>query len=70
MIKKWRTGYKKWSKENKHLPNIMPVDKLEERIRNAPQPQQQVQNINPVFEQRLKSVEDKLDKLIRHLGVK
>ena len=70
VIKKWRTGYKKWSKENKHLPNIMPVDKLEERIRNAPQPQQQVQNINPVFEQRLKSVEDKLDKLIRHLGVK
>ena len=69
-IKKWRTGYKKWSKENKHLPNIMPVDKLEERIRNAPQPQQQVQNINPAFEQRLKSVEDKLDKLIRHLGVK
>ena len=69
-IKKWKTAYKKWSKENKHFPNIMPVDKLEERIRNAPQPQQQVQNINPAFEHRLKSVEDKLDKLIRHLGVK
>ena len=69
-IKKWRTAYKKCSKENKHLPNIMPVDKFEERIRNAPQPQHQVQNINPAFVHRLKSVEDKLDKLIRHLGVK
>lgn len=70
-IKKWRTAYKKWSKENKHLPNLMPADKLEERIRNASQqPPQRGQNINPMFENRLKSVEDKLDKLIKHLGVK
>ena len=70
VIKKWRTGYKKWAKENRHLPNIMPVDQLEQRIRNAPQPQQQVQNANPAFEYRLRSVESKLDKLMAHLGVK
>ena len=67
-IKKWRTGYKKWMKENKHLPNLIPADQLEQRIRNAPQ--QQVQNINPAVEQRLKLVEAKLDKLMMHLGVK
>jgi len=66
-IKKWRTAYKKWSKENKHLPNLLPVDQLEQRIRNAPNPQQQA---NPAVEQRLQAVETKLDKLIRHLGVK
>ena len=67
-IKKWRTGYKKWSKENKHLPNLIPADKLEERIRNAPN-QQQPQVTAPV-DLRLKALEDKLDKLIKHLGVK
>ena len=66
-IKKWRTGYKKWSKENKHLPNLLPADQLEQRIRNASKSQQQA---NPAFEQRLKSVEVKLDKLMSHLGVK
>ena len=66
-IKKWRTGYKKWSKENKHLPNLIPADKLEERIRNAPN-QQQPQVTAPV-DLRLKALEDKLDRLIKHLGV-
>ncbi len=68
-IKKWRTGYKKWSKENKHLPNLIPADKLEERIRNTPQSPQQGQVTAPV-DLRLKALEDKLDKLIKHLGVK
>ena len=66
-IKKWRTGYKKWVKENKHLPNLMSADKLEERIRSASQPQQQ--QVTAPVELRLKALEDKLDKLIKHLGV-
>jgi len=70
VIKKWRTVYKKWVTENKHLPNLIPAEQLEQRIRNAPQPQQQVQNINQAFEQRLRSVETKLDKLMSHLGVR
>lgn len=69
-IKKWKTIYKKWSKENKHLPNLLSAEKIEERIRNRPNPPQQGQNTNPMFEQRLKSVENKLDKLIKHLGVR
>ena len=68
-IKKWRTGYKKWSKENKHLPNLIPVEQLEHRIRNAPKQQQQPQATSSVNE-RLNALEDKLDRLIKHLGVK
>jgi thiol-disulfide isomerase/thioredoxin len=67
-IKKWRTGYKKWAKENKHLPNLIPGEQLEQRIRSAQQ-QQPPQTTAPV-DQRLKNLEDKLDKLMNHLGVK
>ena len=67
-IKKWRTVYKKWAKENKHLPNLIPAEQLEQRIRNAQQ-QSRAQVTAPA-DQRLKSLENKLDKLMNHLGVK
>ena len=34
-INTWKEGYEKWSKENDHLPNILPFDQIKERIKQA-----------------------------------
>ena len=76
-LETWSKGYKKWSKENDHLPNMIPAETIVERFKqrrnaqaNQPPAPQGVAKLNPEQEARLQRVEQKLDKLIKHLGVK
>tara|TARA_Y100000034_G_C6761177_1_gene339032 strand:- start:25 stop:825 length:801 start_codon:yes stop_codon:yes gene_type:complete len=76
-IDKWGEEYKKWSEENKHLPNLQPVDKIVQNMKNrknqmvnTPQGNPNQRVIPGNLEQRMTTMEQKLDKLINHLGVK
>ena len=74
-IDQWGEKYKKWAKENPHLPNLQPADTIINRFkqqrdaRNNPKPVSSIQG-NPDFEARVSRIEQKVDKLIKHLGVK
>ena len=73
-LKKWKEEYEKWHKENKHLPNLLPPDEIMKRIEMMKNRQQGVQPgslpAGPNIEKRLTAIENNLNKLIRHLGVK
>ena len=73
-FKKWRTAYKKWYKENNdHMPNLTTVDDMGKRVENMlknKQPMPQQMNPNSNLERRIQLVESKLDRLMKHLGVK
>ena len=75
-LEKWKKEYDVWSKENSHLPNMIPSDTIVERFkqrRDAQGNQSAMQGgakLSPDQEARLARVEQKLDKLIKHLGVK
>ena len=80
-LNEWKGKYEAWSKENSHLPNMVPGDTIVERFKqrrdaqaNPNQPNvQQVPNNNslsPDQNARLTRLEQKVDKLIKHLGVK
>ena len=71
----WKEEYDKWAEENTHLPNVIPGDTIVERFKQrrdgvANQPSGGAAKLNPEQEARLQRVEQKLDKLIKHLGVK
>jgi len=75
-INEWKKKFIVWSKENDHLPNIPPVDSIIQRIKSRPQqpnqmpPGQMPPSANPMVEKRLQSLEDKMNRLMNHLGVK
>ena len=76
-IDKWGKEYKVWSEENKHLPNLQPADKIvmnmknrAKQMANMPQQGQPQPPMGGNFEQRLGMMEQKIDKLMNHLGVK
>ena len=70
----WKKEYQKWYNENTHLPNLQPVDKLantfiqRKKQFETQQPNSQMMSSN--IEGRITSLEQKLDKLMDHLGVK
>ena len=80
-LNKWGEEYSKWTEENKHLPNLLPVETILERFKqrrdgvnnppsNNQQPNVVTKSISPEAEARITRVEQKLDKLMKHLGVK
>ena len=73
-LEEWGKKYDKWSKENKHLPNLQPVNQILSRLKNQKE-QMTSQNkpsngLNSNQEARLQRLEQKMDKLMKHLGVK
>ena len=73
--KTWKKDYEKWADENSHLPNLQPVENIinnfKQRRDNMQQPPVQsppVQN-QQVLTDRIDTLEQKLDKLMKHLGV-
>ena len=72
----WGKKYDEWVKENTHLPNLQPsaviIDRIKQNQANKPNVQQVNAggNISPDMEARFQRIEQKVDKLIRHLGVK
>ena len=73
-VKTWREGYEKWVKENDHMPNLPKADdmlnrlKQQKKLMEQRQAQQAQQNGN--LEARMSVMEQKLDRLLNHLGVK
>ena len=73
-VKTWREGYEKWMKENDHMPNLPKADdmlnrlKQQKKLMEQRQAQQAQQNGN--LEARMSVMEQKLDRLLNHLGVK
>jgi len=76
VLDKWGVDMKVWQEENKHLPNLQPVDGMVQQLKNRRN--QMAQGgpgapggpVSPQLEGRLSSLESKMDKLIAHLGVK
>jgi thiol-disulfide isomerase/thioredoxin len=74
-IEEWGAKYEEWAKDNTHLPNLQPAKTIVNRLkqqrdqRNNPQPVNSVPS-NPDLEARFQRIEQKMDKLIKHLGVK
>jgi len=75
----WGEEYNKWKDENSHLPNLQPVEKIisafkarRTQVKNQNQNQQQTnsQGLNPSQEARMSRLEQKMDKLMKHMGVK
>ena len=73
-VKTWKEGYEKWVKENDHMPNLPKADdmlnrlKQQKKLMEQRQAQQTQQNGN--LEARMSVMEQKLDRLLNHLGVK
>ena len=77
-IADWKRKYDKWLKNNTHLPNTIPSEQIIERMKNQPPPggppggppgRPPMQG-NLQLENRIQSIETKLNKLMNHLGVK
>ena len=72
-LQDWKKEYEKWTKENSHLPRIVDADTIIDRIKQMQkQPNPQMANIglSPEQEDKLTRIEEKLDKMSKHFGVK
>jgi len=75
-LEEWGKEYEKWAEENDHLPNLQKSDQIIERMKGQRQQMQQQQAAQPGGslaaddKARIQRLEQKVDKLIKHLGVK
>ena len=78
-VDEWVVNYDKWKEENEHLPGLIEGKLLGDRFKaqrdgkpmpGAPTQQPIGGGLDPESEARLQRLEQKMDKLIRHLGVK
>ena len=67
IVDEWKQAYEKWRGENNHLPNVSPTEELVDKFKKQWEARKKQQQ-SP--ENRIKVVEQKLDKLMGHLGVK
>ena len=67
LVDEWKQSYVKWKDENTHIPNLQPVDDVMERLK---QQWKARKNQQQSLDGRVTSIEQKLDRLMNHLGVK
>ena len=60
-------GEVKWKDENTHIPNLQPVNDVMERLK---QQWEVRKNQQQSLDGRITSIEQKLNRLMNHLGVK
>ena len=70
-VNTWKEAYEKWCKDNEHMPNLPKTDDMLNRLKQQKQmmDQRQAQQ-NGNLEARISVMEQKLDRLLNHLGVK
>ena len=66
LVDEWKQSYGKWKDENTHIPNLQPVDAVMGRLKEQWEVGKKQENLNI----RVTSIEQKLDRLMNHLGVK
>ena len=66
-VKVWEKKYQEWKTENSHIPNLTDVDVLKDRLKKQWDIRKKQQQ-NPT--NRISVIEQKLDRLMNHLGVK
>jgi len=67
LIDEWKQAYEKWRGENNHLPNLTTTEDVVDGFKKQWEARKnQQQNSND----RISIIEQKLDKLMNHLGVK
>ena len=66
-IKNFKKEYNKWKKDNNHLPNLQTAEEIVDRFKKQVEEQKARQQS---VEVRMGVLENKLDKLMNHLGVK
>ena len=64
---KFKEDYEKWAKENNHLPNLQTAEQILDRFKKQWEARK---NQQQSLDGRVTSIEQKLDKLMNHLGVK
>ena len=67
-LEKFKVVYEKWVKENTHLPNVQSVKQIIDRINNQRKTIPNVAMKN--LENKVNLLESKLDKMMKHFGVK
>ena len=76
----WKEAYEKWSTQNQHLPNLPGSDDMFNRLKKQREIIEQRSNQNSdtkktigkfnTTEARILSLEEKIDRLLNHLGVR
>ena len=73
VVDAWKADYTKWREDNKHVPNIPPVEQTLERVKKQQEMMKQRQaqqgQMGTQGPANLGRIEKKLDALIKHLGV-
>jgi len=67
LIDEWKELYEKWKDENNHLPNLQTAEQITERFKKQWEARK---NQSQTLDGRVTSIEQKLDRLMNHLGVK
>ena len=73
-VAEWTKKYNEWVKDNDHMPNLPKPEQMLQRLKQQKQMMEQRQaqgatGANPALESRLAFMEQKLDRLLKHLGV-
>ena len=66
-IDKFKEDYNKWKEKNNHLPNLQTSEQIIERFKKQWEAKK---NQQQPLDNRVTSIEQKLDRLMNHLGVK
>ena len=67
LVKKFKDDYSKWANENNHLSNLQSANQIVERFKKQWEDRKKQQQS---MESRMGVLEEKMDKLMNHLGVK
>ena len=67
LIDEWKKSYEKWRDENNHLLNLTTTEEVVDRFKKQWEAKKQQQQS---LESRMGVLEEKMDKLMNHLGVK
>ena len=67
LLDEFKKNYDKWRDENNHLPNLQTAEQILDRFKKQWEARQ---NQQKSLDGRVTSIEQKLDRLMNHLGVK
>ena len=66
-VTNFKKQYEKWKEENKHIPGLQTAEEIIEKFKNHMKLQKQQKES---LDGRLNTIEQKMDKLMNHFGVK